>query len=145
MTHTADHTRNQVLLGLAVAGAIAAGLGLFLRTEKGEEVKEEVTHRAKQIAKRFNKTREELQETVREAFGEVSDELESKYLEIQGILMAEADEMKDDLTKDRYEEMVDKAVKKYAKASDWSERSIESLTRALKHDWKAVKEDLSRA
>lgn len=132
-------------LGLAVAAALATGLGIFLRSEKGEEVREEVQDRAKKIAKRFNASREELQERVKESFGEVSEELEEKYLKIQGILMAQADEMGDsvEMTKEKYEEMVDASVKKYAKGREWTADAVSNLSQTLKRDWKSFKKDLT--
>ncbi len=139
MTHTDTHKGHPALLGLAVATAIAAGLGMFLRTEKGEDVREEVSDRAKKIAKRFNKSRKELQESIHDAFGEVNEELEAKYLELQGMLMAEADDTKD-LTQEKYEEMVDKALKKYAKGREWTEDAVSKLNRSLKRDWNSLKQ-----
>lgn len=144
MTHTEDHKEGHLLLGLAVTAAIATGLGIFLRSEKGEEVREEVKDRAEKIAKKFNATREELQEHVQETFGEVTDDLEEKYLEIQGILLAQADELEDgaEMSKEKYEEMVDKAVKKYAKGREWTKDALENLERTLKRDWKNFKQDI---
>lgn len=139
MTHTDTHKGHPALLGLAVAAAIAAGLGMFLRSEKGEEVRDEVSDRAKKIAKRFNKSRKELQESIHDAFGEVNEDLEAKYLELQGMLMTDLDDAKD-LTQEKYDALVDKAVKKYAKGREWTEDAVAKLTRSLKRDWKNVKQ-----
>ena len=146
MTHTEEPKEGHLLLGLAVAAAIATGLGIFLRSEKGAEVKEEVSERAKKIAKKFDATREDLQERVKESFGEVSDDLEEKYLQIQGILLAQADDMGDvaEMSKDKYEEMVDTAVKKYAKGREWTSDAVGNLTRTLKRDWKTFKQDIKQ-
>lgn len=144
MTHTEENKEGHPLLGLAVAAAIAAGLGIFLRSEKGEVVREEVKDRAEKIAKKFNATREDLQARVQETFGEVTEDLEEKYLEIQGILLAQADELEDtaEMSKEKYEEMVDKAVKKYAKGREWTKDSLENLSHTLKRDWKNFKQDI---
>ena len=144
MTQTEEPKEGHALLGLAVAAAIATGLGLFLRSEKGEEVREELADRAKKIAKKFNATREDLQERVKDTFGELNDDLEEKYLEIQGILMVQSDELKDgvEMTKEKYEEMVDKAVKKYAKGREWTADATTKLGRNLKRDWKNFKQDI---
>ncbi|MEK9160171.1 MAG: YtxH domain-containing protein [Patescibacteria group bacterium] len=145
MTHAEEPKEGHFLLGLAVTAAIATGLGIFLRSEKGEEFRDEVSDRAKKIAKNFNATRAELQERVKETFGQVTDDLEEKYLEIQGMLMAQADDMKDgaEMSKEKYEEMVDKAVKKYAKGREWTTDAVGNLSRTLKRDWKNFKQDIS--
>lgn len=144
MTHTEDHKTGHPLLGLAVATAIATGLGIFLRSEKGEEVREGVSDRAKKIAKKFTATRQDLQERVKESFGEVSDDLEEKYVKIQGLLLAQADEMGDgaEMSKEKYEEMVDVAVKKYAKGREWTTDAVGKLSKTLKSEWKSFKQDI---
>lgn len=128
------------LMGLAIAAAIAAGLGFLFKTEKGKEIREDISHRASDLAKNFNKTRERVQEEIRNAFGHLSEELEEDYLEIQGNLFAKMDEgrNKKELLQKDYEDMVDEVVKKFAKGRKWTEDSVNSLTKTLKSDWKEI-------
>ena len=42
-----DHDEHSSLLGWAIAGSIAAGLGLLIRSQMSEETKEDVKEKAK--------------------------------------------------------------------------------------------------
>ena len=147
MTHTATHdqdvkdTHGHPLLGLAIAGALAAGIGLFLRSEKGHEVREDVSVKAKELASRFQQKREDLQEKVSKVFGELTDDLETSYLEVQGKILADVHSMKKgaELTRDKFDDMVDKAVDEFTKDRKWSEGVAKELKSNLKQDWKEIK------
>lgn len=131
---------------LAIAAAIAAGIGLFLKSDTGEEIKEEVMERGKKVAKKFNKTRKQVQGVVQEAFGEVRDDLEEGYVHLQGELLADVDALKDKaaLKKREYEEMVDEAVERYGKDRKWTSNALTHLKKDLKEDWVNLKEDLAK-
>ncbi len=137
-----ENSGHPTLKGLAVAAILAAGVGLLLRTEKGQEIKEDIAERAKHVAKQFNKTRKEIQDEVMAAFGSLSDELEEDYLEIQGHLLAKVDDLKDkkELTQEKFEEMSDKLVDKFSKGREWSEDAISNLKSSLRKEWKHIKE-----
>jgi gas vesicle protein len=152
MTHTATHQDpalkdeeanegHSALFGLAIAGALAAGLGLFLRSEKGHELRDDLKDKAKDLAERFQQKREDLQEKVSNVFGELTDDLETSYLEVQGKVLADVHSLKKgaDLTKEKFDQMVDKAVEEYSKQRQWSEGVTKELKTNLKQDWKEIK------
>ncbi len=148
MTHTQNHTQDthenqghSALLGLAIAGALAAGLGLFLRSEKGHEIREDISEKGRELAKGFQQKREDLQEKVSTVFGEVTDDLEGAYLEVQGKVLADLHSLKKgvQMTQEKFEDLVDKAVEDFSKERKWSEGVAKELKTNLKQDWKELK------
>lgn len=135
-----EHGRG-VLFGLAVATALAAGIGLFFRTEKGHEVQADVAEKAKELAGRFQEKREDLQEKVTHIFGALSDELEEAYLEVKGKVLADIHSMKKgtELTQEKFEALVDKTVEQFSQKKEWSKDVAENLKSHLKQDWKKIK------
>lgn len=135
-----DKGGHSALFGLAIAGALAAGIGLFLRSDKGHEMQEELKTRAKDVAQRFKQKREELQEKVKDVFGELSDELETTYLEVQGKVLAEVHSLKKgvELTQDKFSDLVDEAVDEYSKSREWASSVSKKLKVQLKKDWKDI-------
>jgi len=124
-------------LGIAIAVALGATLGILFAPKEGAETQKELMEKAKELAKNFKKTRKQMQDTLQEIFGEVTESLEKNYLELQGNILAQIDEIKDkaEFTKDKYDEIVTEAVKQYAKGKKWTEKSINALTKELQKDW----------
>lgn len=130
MNSTVDR-ESSGLLKWAIAGTIATGLGLFLTSRKGVEIREEVAERGKKAAKKFKKNREEFQKTVKDTFGEVRSDLEEGYLELQSEVLANIEEAKD-MTESKYQKMIDTVVDKYSKTRDWSASAVKNLKKKLK-------------
>jgi len=141
MTHSTQTHDHSTLFGLAIAGALAAGLGLFLRSEKGQEVREDLSEKAHELAQRFQQKREDLQGKVSKVFGDLSDDLETSYLEVQGKVLADIHSMKKgaNLTQDKFESLVDKVVEQFSEDRKWSSSVSKELKSHLKQDWKEVK------
>lgn len=131
-------------LALALAGAIGAALGLIFAPKSGEAMREDIAHRAQDLAGKFNKTKEQVQESVMKIFGKVSDELEKDYVQVRANVMAEIDELKNkkDLTKDRYNELVSRAIKSYSKGKEWTKESIQDLKKHFEDEWNDIKESV---
>lgn len=125
-------------LGFAIAMALGATLGILFAPKEGSETQKDIMDKAQQLAKKFNKNREDVQAIVKNIFGEVSDELEKDYLELQGDILATADDLKDktELTQKKYDEIVHDAVKQFSKGKKWTEKSVHSLIEEFKKDWK---------
>lgn len=125
-------------LGFAIAMALGATLGILFAPKEGAETQKDIMDKAQQLAKKFNKNREDVQSIVKNIFGEVSDELEKDYLELQGDILAMADDIKDktELTQKKYDEIVHDAVKQFSKGKKWTEKSVHSLIEEFKKDWK---------
>ena len=125
-------------LGFAIAMALGASLGILLAPKKGTETQKDISEKAAELAKKFKKTRKEMQESLENIFGEVTKELEENYLELQGNILAAVDDIKDqaELTEKIYDEIVQDAVEQFSKSKKWSEKSIHSLMKELKKDWK---------
>lgn len=139
--HDVQESGHSALFGLAIAGALAAGLGLFLRSEKGHEVREDVSEKAQELAKRFQQKREDLQNKVSKVFGELSDDLETSYLEVQGKVLADIHSLKKgvELTQDKFDQLVDKAVDQFSKEREWSAGVSKDLKNTLKKEWQEIK------
>lgn len=125
-------------LGLAVAMGIGATLGILFAPKEGTETQKDLMQKGKELAKNFKKTRKEIQETLQSTFGEVSEMLEKSYLELQGNILAQVDDIKDkaELTREKYDEIVENAVKQFSKGKKWTEKNINALTKELQKDWK---------
>lgn len=131
-------------LGLAVAAAIATGMGILYNSNKAKRVKEEFKEKAAEMAQNFHKKRSEIKRNVESIFGEVSDELEEIYIDLHGRLMAEVDELKDkaELTEEKYDTLVDQVVEEYSQGREWSRDMVRNLKDDLVDDWKQFKKNL---
>lgn len=120
----------------AILAVIGTAVGVFM-AYKSDDVQKEVLSRAKQVAKNFKKTRKEVQKNVQDIFGEVSEDLEKKYLEVQSNVLASVHGLKGPakFTQKKYHETVDAVVKNSAKAYKWTKESAEKFSKSLKQDW----------
>lgn len=149
MTHTSqkhdltleENSGHSALFGLAIAGALAAGIGLFLQSERGQEIRAEVSEKAKEVAERFKQKREDLQAKVLDVFGELSDELESSYIEVRGKVLADLHSTKEGvkLTQDKFDEVVEEIVDQFSQKKKWSGKVAKALKTNLKLDWEEIK------
>lgn len=127
-------------LGFAIAMAIGATLGVLFAPKEGSKTQKDVMKKASELAKGFNKGRKEVQEAVQNIFGEVTEEFEKDYLEIQGNVIAAIDELKDksDLTHKKYKEIVEDTVAAFSKGKHWAKKTIDALTEELQNGWDDV-------
>lgn len=128
-------------MGLAIAATIGTALGLMYILKETEQEKE-LKKKADELAKKFHKTRKQIQENVKNIFGDVSEELEKKYLELRGNILAELDYIRERalLDKNKYEALIDRAVKEFSKDKKWPEKSVEELKKELKGEWNEIQE-----
>lgn len=128
-------------LALALAGAIGATIGLLFAPKRGEEMRGDIMHRAQDLAVKFRKSREDIQDALRNIFGEVSEELERDYIQLRAMIMAQIDELQEgsDLTKDRYSDLVSRAVKTFSKGKSWTKDTIQSLKQHFEDEWDDVR------
>jgi hypothetical protein len=127
---------NAVGLAGAILTVIGTAVGVFM-AYKSEDIQKEVLARAKQAAKSFKKTRKEVQKNVQEIFGEVSEDLEKKYLEVQSNVLASAHSLNGPakFTQKKYHEIVDAVIKNSSKTYKWTKKTAESFSKNLKQDW----------
>ncbi len=139
-THDGKHGMSPLStgLGLAIAVALGASLGILFAPKKGSETQKDISEKASLLAKKFKKSRGEVQESVKNIFGEVTKELEESYLEVHGNILASLDNIKDeaDLTQKKYNEIVQNAVDDLSKDKEWAEKSIKGLIKDLQKEWK---------
>lgn len=131
-------------LGLAIAMALGATLGILFAPKEGSETQKDIAEKAHHLAKKFNKSRADLQKSVKVIFGEVSDELEKNYLELQGDILAQWDLVQDkaELTQKKYNEIVSDKIKEFARSKKWSERVIKKLQENFVKDWDEIKRSM---
>ena len=131
-------------LAIALAGIVGAGLGIIFAPKSGEKTREEIAHRAENLAEKFKKSKRDIQHALMKVFGKVSDELEKDYVQIRANVVAEIDALhsKKKFTKERYDTLVEKAIKAYAKGKDWTRESIEDLRRHFEDEWQDMKNSL---
>ncbi len=134
-------------LGLAVAAAIGAAIGLVFAPQSGEKTRKDLWNKAQDIASGFNETRESVQKFLTETFGRVSDDLEQAYVEIQGRVLAAIDDLSDkaELTQKRYREIVAEAVISIAEGKDWADKEVQAISKKLEGEWDKVKARINKA
>lgn len=127
-------------LGLAVAAAIGAALGLAFAPQSGEKTRKELWNKAQDLASGFNETRENVQKFLSDTFGQVTDDLEKAYVEIRGRVIAAVDDISDKtgFTQKKYHEIVDEAVNSIAQGKKWAEKEITAITKRLNDEWEKV-------
>ncbi len=131
-------------LGFAIAMALGATLGVLFAPKEGVETQKDIMEKAQQLAKKINKSREDVQTTVKNIFGEVSDDLEKNYLELQGNILAQMDDMEDqaELTQKKYDEIVSETVKEFSKDKKWSQKIVKNLKENFSEAWKELKKSI---
>ncbi len=129
------------LLGVAVAAAVGAALGLVLAPKSGKQLRKDLVKKANTLAKKFDKTRNQVQEIVYSTFGKVNTELEQNYIEIRAQVLAMIEQLgsKAKLTQKKYHAIVEEAVDMYAKGKKWSKEIVEKLLADLKAEWENIK------
>lgn len=131
-------------LGLAIAMALGATLGVLFAPKEGSETQKDIMEKAQHLAKKFKKSRADIQKSVKNIFGEVSDELEKNYLELQGNILAQWDHIQDkaELTQRKYNEIVSEKTKEFSRSKKWSEKIIKKLQENFVKDWNELKKSL---
>ncbi len=148
MSHPTDHGSNNLALGalgIAVAAAIGAGLGLAFAPQKGEKTRDDIRKKAEALASGFKQKREDVQKTLTEMFGNVSDDLEQAYVEIRGNILAGLDDLKakKKATQANFEKLVDDVVDEAAKSGKWAKDKVKAMTDKVKGEWEDFKADLA--
>lgn len=142
MSQQENSGNGAAFLGVAVAAAIGATLGLVLAPKSGKQLRKDIVKKATTLAKRFGKTRDQVQEIVYSTFGKVNNELEQNYIEIRAQVLAMIEQLgtKSKLTQKKYHAIVEEAVASYAKAKKWTASVIKKLIEDLKLEWETIKE-----
>lgn len=148
MTHSNDHGSNGFALGalgIAVAAAIGAGLGLAFAPQKGEKTRDDIRKKAEELAAGFKHKREDVQKTLTDMFGKVSDDLEQAYVEIRGNILAGLDDLKakKKATQANFEKLVDEIVDTAAKDGKWAKDKVKAMTDKIKGEWEDFKADIA--
>ncbi|MBP9717997.1 YtxH domain-containing protein [Candidatus Gracilibacteria bacterium] len=130
-------------LGIAVAAALGAGLGLLFAPKDGSAMRSKLMDKVKDLAHRFNKNRVQVQEAVKEIFGEITDELEKDYVEIRSHILAAVDEIEDKakFSKKKYESIVEDTINEFAEGREWATKEKNNLIKNLKEEWENIKEE----
>lgn len=147
MNHNSDKSgqeHHSALFKWALVAALATGVGLLLKTEKGHEIRDEVAIKAKEMADRFTQKREDLQDKVKEIFGEVNEDLEHSYIEIKGHLLSDLNALKREakLTKKSFDQTVDRLIEQYSEEKKWSKKVSQSLKDDLSDQWEDIQSKL---
>ncbi|MBI4836681.1 MAG: YtxH domain-containing protein [Candidatus Abawacabacteria bacterium] len=131
-------------LGLAVATALGAAIGLAFAPQSGAKTRKELWQKAQGLATTFQQSKETVQNLLAEVFGSVDDQLEQAYLEIRGHILAAVDDISDkrQLTQKRFDKIVDDAIAEVTKGKDWAEDQVKALAERLKGEWEAIQTQL---
>lgn len=148
MSHSPDNRSNNLALGalgIAVAAAIGAALGLAFAPQKGEKTRDDIRKKAEELAAGFKQKREDVQKTLTEIFGNVSDDLEKAYVEIRGNILAGLDDLKakKKATQANFEKLVDQVVDEATKSGKWAKDKVKAMTNKIKSEWEDFKADIA--
>lgn len=127
-------------LGLAVAAALGAAIGLMFAPQSGEKTRKELAQKAESLAATFQQSRESIQKWLTDIFGAVNDQLEEFYLNMRGHILAAVDAVEDKkhFTQQQFESIVDDVIKNAAKGREWTEDKVEVLAHRFKAEWKEI-------
>jgi gas vesicle protein len=129
------------LLGFMAFLGIGAFLGLMLAPKEGKENRRYLVKTLNKFKRNIELNKGELKAHVWEVFGEVNDDLEKGYMEAREHVSAIADILRreTDLTKEKYDAVVENTVKRVGKAHDWTKRSTRNLINDLQDEWEILK------
>lgn len=130
------------ILGYVLTLLFGATLGLLFAPKDGSALRSGLVKKMKNLSTRFNRNREQLQTDIQEIWGEVTDELEQDYSELRNKLFASLEEVKDkaNLTRKKYDELVDDIVDSYSEERDWKHSSVSRLQKHIKNEWEGIKD-----
>jgi gas vesicle protein len=117
--------------------AIGIFLGFMFAPSTGHENRKQFFKMVKKLKRDMEMNKGEIKAHVWEVFGEVNDELEKGYIEAREHVSAIADILSKeaDLTKAKYDEIVEDTVKRVGKARDWTKKSTQNLINELQEEW----------
>lgn len=144
-SHPGEHNLALGALGIAVAAAIGAAVGLAFAPQSGEKTREDIRKKADELASSFKQKREDIQKMLSEMFGHVNDELEKAYVEVRGYIIAGLDDLntKKKATQANFEKLVDDVVGNAAEKGKWTEDQVKALSKKIKAEWNEFKSNMS--
>ena len=148
MSHTHDQDNKLAMgaLGIAVAAAIGAALGLAFAPQKGEKTRDDIRKKAEELAAGFKQKREDVQKTLSDMFGNVSEDLEKAYVEVRANIIAGLDDLKakKKATQANFEKLVDEVIDEAAKKGKWAKDKVSALADKVKAEWEDFQAELEK-
>ena len=132
-------------LGIAIAAVAGAALGVFFTSKRTAHLRKDMLEKGKYLVKKFQKNRREIQEHIRDIFGDVNDDLERSYADIQRTVKGAVEEAKQtgQLTRERFGDIVRQAVYSVRSriATAWNEEINGKLLSHFEKGWEEMKEE----
>ena len=138
-----DHKKHGFsMFRLVLGAAIATGAGIYYATHK-DEIDKTAKKKIDELAKMLNESKAVVEKKVEKAWGKVSKEAVQKYGEIRKTILtnlqAENLEKHGEMLKQRYEQIVEKAIKGAKKSGILTPDVEKKLEQLYKMDWNDIK------
>lgn len=129
------------VFGAAFAAAIGAVIGLLFAPKPGKQMRKDIAKQANTLKKNIQDKSSEIQERVYSTFENVEEQLEKHYAELKVQVLAAVEQLdsKVRLTEKKYHAIVDRVVSLYTEGKEWTEETVQSLTKKLKKEWSKLK------
>ncbi len=129
-------------VALALGGIIGVTVGLLKAPKKGKELQDDLMRESHKLWKQLKITKKQADAMIEKTLGEVSPETLRIFTKAKADILARVSKYKGEMTKKRFEEIVDSAVKK-ATRSKKMQPKLNKLSKEFKGMWKSISEKLS--
>ncbi len=138
-----DHKKHGFsLFRLVLGAAVATGASYYYVTHK-EQVDDAAKKKINELAKKLNESKVVVEKKVAKVWGKVSKDAVLKYVEVRKMILenlqAENLEKHGNMLKQRYEQIVEKAIKSAKKSGILTPEVEQKLERLYKMDWNDIK------
>jgi len=138
----AKKTASIAAVAMALGGIIGVTVGLLKAPKKGKELKDDLMRDSEKLWKQLKMTKKQIDTMVENTLGEVSPETLRVFTKAKSEILTRVTKYKGEMTKKRFEEIVDKAVKK-ATRSKKMQPKLKKLAKEFKGMWKSISDKLS--
>lgn len=123
---------------VALGAIIGATIGLLNAPKKGSELRDELTKDGEKLWRQLKITKKQIDPMVKSVFGEVSPETLKIWAKAKADILARVVKEGANLTQEKYNRIVDSAVKRATKSVKW-EKKKKKLSAQFKGMFKDIK------
>ena len=149
--HHLYHSNNEqgalgsLLFGFFVGLGVGVAAGLLNAPKKGTELKKDLKAKMDKTVNKFNKVKKEIAPKFRNALGNVSEEVGQLYEELKEDISKACIDAKENLTKEKFDEIVNKIVKTHKKKKDKYATRLDKIGNEFKESWEELKEHFQKS
>lgn len=137
----AKTTASVATVAMALGGLIGVAIGLLNAPKKGKELKDDLMKDAEKLWKHLNLTKKQVEKMIEKTLGEVSPETLRVFSKAKSDILARVAKYKGEMTKKRFEEIVDAAVKRSTRSKKLQPK-LKKLAKEFKGMWGSLSKKL---